>query len=162
MNYNHYFHEIIHTVIKVVLTAPLLPTFFAGSVLKNPRGKAFHLTARCSWMCKIINVNLKNSRGPRIGPCGTPCNRRKMGGIIIINYMYILRSIRKINFKPRWQTNLSVVLVCCCFCVPCINRTPDFEFFSIAKRCGLYTVNYGNWIIPQGSSVVFSLKDSRL
>ena len=34
---------------------------------------------------------------------------KKNWGIIIINY--ILRSIRKITFKPRWQTNFSVVVV---------------------------------------------------
>ena len=98
-----------------------------------------------------------------------------------------MRSIRKITFKPRWQTNLSVVLVSewwvntpitelgdiarhsarwrginwnlkkkkkkknfffFFFGVPCINRTPDFEFFSAAKKCGLYTVIYGTIYMP--------------
>ena len=33
---------------------------------------------------KKKTTRVKISRGPRIEPCGTPCNRRKMGGINII------------------------------------------------------------------------------
>ena len=44
------------------------------------------------------------------------------------------------------------------FGVLCINRTPDFEFFSAAKRSGLYTVNYGKCCCSQEQMTQNSLE----
>ena len=69
-------------------------------------------------MCKIINVNQKNSREPRIEPCGTSCNRRKIGGLIIINYIII-----EIYQKDYFQTKMTDKFKCCSSFLVVIQHT---------------------------------------